>query len=475
MSDNRSMEDRSGAGLNVTATTRKADPTSEALTLPNGARFYKCALQVNPFDYLVRHHKRSTYKSEDEYNRAIVQACRDRAIEIIAVTDHYRVSSAKNLIDIATRAGIHVFPAFEAVTKDGVHFLCLFDPNRELGSLERIIGDCGIHSEGATSPTGKYDTLELLDESRKWGAICIAAHIAGQGGLLATLSGQSRMNAWKSQNLLACSLPGPISDAPDNFRPILQNRNPDYHRSGALAVINAQDICNPSDFDKAGAWCWIKMSEISVEGLRQAFLDPDSRIRLASDTPPEDHAEFVSILWQGGFLDDAAIHFNENLNVLVGGRGTGKSTVIESVRYVLGLEPVGEEARKVHDGIVRNVLRSGTKISLLLRSHRPNKQEYRIERTIPNPPVVRDQNGNVQSLTPSEIVPQIEVYGQHEISELTKSPEKLTRLLERFVERDGGLERRKADVRRQLEQSRSKIIDTKKELAQVEERSVVTS
>ena len=174
----------------------KADPVSEALKLPSGARFYKCALQVNPFDYLVRHHKQSGYKSEEDYNRAIVEACRERGVEIIAVTDHYRVSSAKNLIEAARRAGIHVFPAFEAVTKDGVHFLCLFDPKKELGSLERVIGDCGIHSDGAASPTGKYDTLELLDESRKWGAICIAAHVAGQGGLLVTLSGQSRMNAW---------------------------------------------------------------------------------------------------------------------------------------------------------------------------------------------------------------------------------------------------------------------------------------
>ena len=212
-------------------------------------------------------------------------------------------------------------------------------------------------------------------------------------------------------------------------------------------MINAQDVCSPSDFDKPGASCWIKMSEVSVEGLRQAFLDPDSRVRLTSDRLPEDHAEFVSIVWQGGFLDGAAIHFNENLNVLVGGRGTGKSTVVESLRYVLGLEPVGEEARKAHDGIVRHVLRSGTKISLLLRSHRPNKQEYRIERTIPNPPVVRDPNRNVVNLTASEIAPQIEVYGQHEISELTKSPEKLTRLLERFVERDAALERRKGDIR----------------------------
>jgi len=176
------------------------------------------------------------------------------------------------------------------------------------------------------------------------------------------------------------------------------------------------------------------------------------------------------LAWQGGFLDGAAIHFNENLNVLVGGRGTGKSTVIESLRSVLGLEPHGEEARKAHEGIVQNVLKDGTKISLLLRSHHPNRQEYWIERTIPNPPVLRDSSRNVLNLTPSDIVPRVEVFGQHEISELTKSQEKQTRLLERFVERDVSLDRRKADIRRQLDQSQGKILDTNKEMTQVEER-----
>lgn len=450
--------------------TTKADHLMNALKLPGGARFYRCALQVNPFEYISRHKKQSRFKAEADYNNAIIEACQEKKIEVIAITDHYRVHSSKSLIECAKKVGIHAFPGFEAVTKDGVHFLCLFDPTKDVDSLERVVGDCGIHDHGAPSPTGKYDTLELLEESRKWEAACVAAHVAGQGGLLATLSGQARMNAWKSNNLMACSLPGPVSDAPDNLRPILENRNAEHHRDRPLAIINAQDISAPEDFDKPGASCWVKMSEVSVEGLRQAFLDPKSRIRLASDALPEDHAEFVALAWQGGFLDGAAVHFNENLNVLVGGRGTGKSTVIESLRYVLGLDPLGEDARKAHEGIVRHVLGSGTKISLLLRSHRPNKQEYRIERTIPNPPVVRDQNGNIMNLAPSAIAPQVEVFGQHEISELTKSPEKLTRLLERFVERDATLDRRKADVRRQLEQSRRKILDSDKEFLQVEER-----
>jgi AAA15 family ATPase/GTPase len=96
---------------------------------------------------------------------------------------------------------------------------------------------------------------------------------------------------------------------------------------------------------KAGSTTYIKMSEITIEALRQAFLDPRSRIRLNTDENPEPHIEFLAMSWEGGFLGEVKIHFNENLNALIGGRGAGKSTVIKSLRYVLGLDPVGEEAR----------------------------------------------------------------------------------------------------------------------------------
>ena len=446
------------------------EPIRAALDLPGGARFYRCALQVNPFDYVRRHNRETTFANEAEITPRWWMHVKNN-IEVISVTDHYRVRSSETLIQAARNVGIHVFPGFEAVTKDGIHLLCLFDPSKDLQFLSRILGDCGIHEDEAASPTGKYDVTEFLKEATdRWGAVCVAAHVASDGGLLTKLSGQPRINAWTWPHLLVCALPGPISDAPENLRPIIENKNPEYRRDRPVAVINAQDVSSPDDFAKPGASCWIKMSNVTSEGLRQAFLDPESRIRLASDPAPEEHTEFLAVAWQGGFLDGSAIHLNENLNVLIGGRGTGKSTVVESLRYVLGLEPLGEEARKAHEGIIRQVLRSGTKISLLVRSYHPDKRHYLIERTIPNPPVVKDETGNVLNLTPADVVPQAEVYGQHEISELTKSREKLTRLLDRFVERNTDIVKRKNNIRRQLERSRLRLLETYKELSLIEER-----
>ena len=437
--------------------------------LRNGARFFRCALQVNPFEYIIRYNKITKYNSEEKYNQAMVEACLENDIEVIAVTDHYQIKHSKTLLNVARKAGIIAFGGFEAVAKDGVHFLCLFDQKMDL-SLESFLGSCGIHDLDQPSQTGSLDSVELLHESRRWGAVCIAAHATSKGGLLKILKGHSRINVWKSPNLNVCAIPGSVDEAPKHLIDILKNKNTEYKRTIPPAIINASDVNDPSDLKKKNTSCFIKMSHVSVEGLRQAFLDPESRIRLHSDPQPEMHSEFLSMAWKGGFLRDTSLYFNSNLNTIIGGRGSGKSTIIESIRFVLGLEPIGEDTRKAHRGVIHNVLRSGTKVSLVVQSYKPSKRLYTIERTVPNPPIVMDKDGNILHKSPMDVIPGVEVFGQHEISELAKIPEKLTFLLGRFVDHDPLMFWRKMKLKRELERSRKIIVSTQQEINSLEDR-----
>jgi len=129
------------------------------------------------------------------------------------------------------------------------------------------------------------------------------------------------------------------------------------------------------------------MSKFSTEALRQAFLDPNSRIRLNSDPQPEPHTEFLAMAWEGGFLDGTRLHFSENLNVLIGGRGTGKSTIIESLRYVLDIDPLGEDVDASHRGIVRHVLGGNQDIT--------SGSITSPIKTRPNTPIVGRRQGNI--------------------------------------------------------------------------------
>ena len=455
-----------------------ASPTiSAALQRHRGARFYRCALQVNPFEYCQSYRGGGHGLDEDAYNAALIAKCLELGIEVLGVTDHNHVGHIAAIRDQARAHGIHVFPGFEASATEGIHVLCLYPPGSDSRLLERYLGELGIRDTGPSASLSSKSLSELLRCVWEQGGVTIAAHVTAQGGLLGSgPRGQARIQLWTDPNLLAVQIPGRVDDVPQEWLTILRNRNPDYRREPgagsdlALAIVNSKDVARPEDLEDPGASCWIKMSEVSIEGLRQAFLDPVSRIRLGSDAEPDEHAELEAIAWQGGFLDGVALHLNPNLNVLIGGRGAGKSTVIESLRYVLGFDPTGDEARKSHEGILRQVLGSGTKVSLLVRSCRPSVRQYLIERTIPNPPVVRDESGTVLPFSPRDVIPGVEIFGQHEISELTRSPEKLTRLLERFVRQDSVLVRRKEEVKRELERARVSLLNIQREIQQIEER-----
>jgi ABC-type lipoprotein export system ATPase subunit len=429
--------------------------------LPSGARFYRCAFQVNTYEYVVRNRHATLYRDEASYNAALIKACKDNGIEVIGVADHYRIRSAANLIKAARAAGVIVFPGFEAASKEGIHFLCLFDPSTAIDAVQGRIHGCGIHDESKPSPLGNLDATELLEQAPDWPAQVIAAHVAGAGGLFKALqAGQARSAIWRHPGLQACSLPGPISGAPEEVRPILENKNSDYVREREVAILNCQDVNGPEDLSKPGISCYVKMTAPTLEGLRQAFLDPGSRVRLLSEPAPEEHIEFLGMAWETeGFLRGCRLHFNENLNVLIGGRGSGKSTVIESLRYVLGIEPIGEDAKRVHSGIVQGVLRSGTKISLVVRSYSPNKRLFVIERTVPNPPSVIDDKGNVLPVKPLDVVRGVTVFGQNELAELARSPQKLTTLLQRFIPTDPAHDSKVEQLAAALGTSRAEILD----------------
>ena len=443
-----------------------------------GAQFYKCAFQVNPHDYAQKYRGRPPEFDEAGYARALIDHAEALDINVLAVTDHNSVNGVDAIRAVARERNVVVFPGFELTTaKEGIHVVCLYEPKTSTTQLGRFLGQFGVLDTTGSSDPCDASFSEVLAQVAHQGGVTIAAHVTQDNGLLKVLQGQTRIKAWRDGNLLAIQIPGAVDELPNEEKKIVRNRNAHYARKHApeealaLAVINAKDVAEPDDLADCSATCFVKMSEVGVEGLRQAFLDPGSRIRLNSDPTPEEHSELVSLAWQGGFLADATVYFNSNLNVLVGGRGAGKSTVVESLRYVLDLEPLGEEARAGHAGILKHVLRNGTKISLLVRRHRPKPSEYRIERTIPNPPVVRDcATGEVLDVTPSDVFPDVEVYGQHEISELAKSPEKRTRLLGRFKVKDDAMAHRKRELRRELERSRQRIVEAEKELSEIEER-----
>lgn len=447
-----------------------SDGIKIAMTRPAGARFYRCALQVNPFEYGARHSKATQFRSEDEYNAAMVAAASKAGVEVVAVTDHFRVSSSASLIAAFQQAGIVVFPGFEANSSEGIHLLCLFSPRTPLTDLERHIGACSLADPSATSPQSTKSCEQLMEQVTELGGLSIAAHVSSAAGLLSTLSGQSRARAWKSEHLAAAALPGAPDDAPQNHRDIIRNKDEAAKRARPLCIINANDVSRPEDFADPRSTTLIKMTSVSLEGLRQGFLDWESRIRLNSDDDDDEHTEIVAVAWEGGLLDEQSLRLNGGLNVLVGGRGAGKSTLIESLRYAFDLMPKGQEAIRSHQSITKSVLGTGSRVSVLLRSPRPSPQYFLVERIYGQRPTVRDQSGNaLADVAPADLIGSVEIFGQHEISELTRHPDKLAEILRRFTGPATDTSEQRAGLCDRLERSRSAILAELTEVSRIDD------
>ena len=441
----------------------------------SGAQFYRCALQVNSHGYSGEFRGQPGGGEPAEHAEAVVGKAAALDVSVLAVTDHNSVSGVRAFRDAAKMRGIHVLPGFELTSSEGIHVLCIYPEDTDEAILDRHLGGFGIKQPNASSQPASSNFANILEAVRAQGGLTVAAHAIADKGLLTALQGQARIQAWQHGDLLAVQIPGSVDNLPDKFQAIVQNRNAGYRRDRAagerlaVAVVNAGDVVTAADLEKPEATCWIKMSDVSIEGLRQAFLDPDSRIRLNSETPPPQRAELVSLKWKGGFLDGVEIYFNPSLNVLIGGRGAGKSAIVESIRYALGLSPVGVAAKNAHKGIVELVLRSGTKVSLRVRSPHPSLREYLIEGTVPGPPQVY-RDGQALPLAPQNVLEHAEVYGQHEIAEIALNREARTELLNRFVRSDETLARRKTELRQELEDSRKGLVATHTEIQRIDAR-----
>ena len=467
-------------GLAATATEWNIEVRMEgSLVSTNsaGAEFRKCALQMNPRRSGKRFRGKATEFDEQRHADELIRKAAENGVSVLAVTDFNHVGGVETIRTAAKGLSIYVFPGFKLKSSEGVEVLCLYPLETAIDQLNRYLGGFGVDATEPSNDPCTKSLSEILAKVVETGGISICPHVTENGGLLEVLQGEPRIQAWKDNNLFAVQIRGIVDDLPEGFKSIFKNKNQDYKRQFApepdlaIAVVNAGEVTEPNDLSKPEATSWIKMSEVGIEGLRQAFLDPGSRIRPNHESQCFDHSEISAITWHGGFLDGATVRLHQNLNVLVGGRGTGKSTFLESLRIAFGLEALGSDARENSEGIRKHVLRSGTKISLLVRSPQPDLRSYRIERTIPNPAVVRnEENGERLDVPPKEVFPGVEVYGQHEISELAKSPEMLTELLRRFlVERDE-INHRKDLLRRELEKSKRQIAETTEERLKAEER-----
>lgn len=431
----------------------------------SGARWVRAALQVNPYEYHGRNAPSATYATEDDYNKALLDECEAQGIELFAITDHWKVDSALQLIRDAADRGIVALPGFEANSGEGIHILVIFEVGTSAATINGAIGMCGVAPGCANGATGASFT-EILEKMSEMGALVIPAHVnVPNSGLLTGRAGQPLVTKIMHPDLHALGITPSRSDGTDQMT-ILNGTKP-YDRAHPLAAIYADDVTKPSTLQSKGASCWFKVSRLSVDSLKLAVRTPETRVSL-EDPTIEARPTLKEISWVGGFLDGVTIPLSTDLTTLIGGRGTGKSTAIESLRFVLDLTPIGAEAKRDHKEIVNGVLKPGTVVKLLVEVTSPSVRTFTIERSVNNLPVVKDESGTVTNLQPIDVIENVEIFGQHELAELTNDSSKVASMLQRF-QGNGELTTEHIDTLAKLKLNRETLARLEEERTQLDD------
>lgn len=456
-----------------------------------------------PCDYPSTHSKPGFVKDipEDEkglrrnpehFKRRFIEAAKESRLSIVAVTDHNEADIAEELSELSDDE-LMILPGIEISVQTGlfqdstVHIAGVFPQGVTSKTIDKVFPPgCGMPPSGQRDISSRtqspIEELIRLIKGPDLGGICIAAHVDSEKGIRMLFRMQDRrylearwmhrlLKKKEEQEGLTASeeiyleqIEEQLSELPDDmqnkylsflanheFDAIqVQNWEIEEHYRGEhtealdlppFVCIVASDAHTLADVGCEGHCTHIKLAELSLNGIKKAFNDPEARIRYDATVPHQRVSRILGISFEGGVFDGETMGFSDNLTTLIGGRGTGKSATIEAIRYVFQ-QPIDDLAKRLETDILerREYTLSDTIVRVLFEDS--NGQVYVLKRRLgENRSAVFDLDG--QPLSEIELpisrAVRAEVYGWSEIETLSDSPRKQLKLLDRYIPESGAL------------------------------------
>lgn len=300
----------------------------------------------------------------EEFANKLVSAHRDAGVEVMAVTDHNRVDWWPVLNKAGEELGVFVFPGIE-INVGKCHLMAIWERSPQGHKLAQRFLD-GLFEAGVDplepdrtpKPVLSGSVLDNARAAVENKALVLAPHsTASKIGLFGKNVCNISAKVAKSRYVSGFDVIGnKSSEVLLGPHGEFGKRIPPWFSSGDVRSLN--DVGKRACYLKSGP-------EPTLESLRQAFLMPETRIRLRGemrsewqkvkyakflDSPEPDWGRIASVSIDGGFHDGLVVELAPGLNAVIGGKGTGKSTLIEILRYSLEAPASIASPETVKDG-----------------------------------------------------------------------------------------------------------------------------
>ncbi len=362
--------------------------------------------------------KEFTYSGEStSFVGDYVSALKNASINVGIITNHnkFDIEEYKAIRKAAKKQDIFILPGVELTVKEGangIHTLIVFNPEEWLENGNNHIQTfltaafATISNPENRNTKSIFDLKNVFDQLDAYGRdyFIVFAHVDQNSGLFSECRGG-----------LLESLAG---FAPFRHRVLGLQKSRTRDNLGKFekccgylpALVEGSDPKSISDIGKGDRCTYLKIGEYSYAAIK--FALQDYRDRVSESVPDNKHGFIESISFQGGKFDGQTIMFSRELNTLIGIRGSGKSSILEAVRYVLGLTAQMDKDYK--ESLVKNVFGSGGKATLnVIDKH---GKHYSVSRILGERINVLDETGNDLNINPISLFDGVQYFGQKDLS-----------------------------------------------------------
>ncbi len=331
--------------------------------MDKGAHFFRTDLQVHtPRDLNWKGTNCVTADERKTYAESLVKACRDRCLQAIAITDHHDMAFAGYVRRAAQEETneegkpippdkrLVVFPGMELTLGVPCQALLIFDadfPDDMFPLAKTALAiSPSADGEAKTAPVERLHAIkslkqlkEKLDEHKYLRDRYIILPNVSDSGSSLLRKGQA--GKFIEMPCVGGYVDGELGKLGEGNRNIIAGRTKEWGNK-RIACFQTSDNRREDHQDLGRSTTWIKWATPTAEALRQACLAQESRVSQDEPKLPSVCIRAISVS-NSAFLGPFDLELNRQYSALIGGRGTGKSTILEYLRWALCDQPPGLE------------------------------------------------------------------------------------------------------------------------------------